>query len=123
MILLALAAAISGCVASDGDSLRCGPERIRLLAIDAPEMSRCPPQRRCAPGDPIASRDNLRRITTNAKLTIERVGKDRYGRTLAVVYAGGVNLSCSQLQGRHAIYRRDWDNGGRIARACPSLSR
>ncbi|RJF90295.1 thermonuclease family protein [Sphingomonas cavernae] len=118
MIMLLLAAALTGCIATDGDSIRCGGERIRLLAIDAPEMGACPPQRHCAPGDPIASRDNLRRLIARKDLRLERVGQDRYRRTLAVVHAGGVNLSCAQLRSGHAVYRRDWDDGLRIARMC-----
>ena len=50
---------------------------------------------------------------------VERVELDRYGRTLAMVYAGGVNLSCRQLERRQAIYKPRWDNGGRVASSCP----
>lgn len=118
LAILAAAVVLSGCIATDGDSLRCGRERIRLLAIDAPEMSRCQPGRHCASGDPIASRDNLRRIVAGKSIEVERVGRDRYGRTLAIVRAGQVNLSCEQLRGGFATYRQDWDNGRRIGRAC-----
>jgi len=114
-----VAVSLTGCAATDGDSIRCGKERIRLLAIDAPEMGPCHPAgRHCAPGDPIASRDNLRRLIAGDRIEVERVGQDRYGRTLAVARAGGVNLSCAQLGGGFAIYRRDWDNGERIAQNC-----
>ncbi|WP_343228580.1 thermonuclease family protein [Sphingomonas colocasiae] len=119
MILTIMAAAlVSGCQATDGDSLRCGGERIRLLGIDAPEMGRCQQGRRCAPGDPVASRDNLRRMIARGSVRIDRVARDRYGRTIAVVYAGGLDLSCAQLKAGHAIYRQDWDNGRRIGRTC-----
>lgn len=43
----------------DGDTLRCGPERLRLLGIDAPEIERCPHWRVCAPGDGQASKRSL----------------------------------------------------------------
>lgn len=120
MTLVLLAAVVlSGCVATDGDSLRCGAERVRLLGVDAPEMGRCATGRRCAPGDPIASRDNLRRLVNGKPIRVDRVGQDRYGRTLAVVYAGGLDLSCAQLKAGHATYRRDWDNGLRVGRTCP----
>lgn len=121
-MILALTAAATAltahCVATDGDSLRCGRERIRLLAIDAPEMGSCPPGRHCAPGDPVASRDNLRRLVRGAQLTIVRIKQDRYGRTIASVAANGVNLSCAQLRARHAIYRSDWDHKRRIGNSC-----
>jgi endonuclease YncB( thermonuclease family) len=48
----------------------------------------------------------------------QRVTVDRYGRTVAVVWAGRVNLSCWQLERAQAIYKPQWDNGGLIARAC-----
>jgi hypothetical protein len=38
-----------------GDTLRCGRERLRLLGLDASELNRCPPQRKCVTGDPRAS--------------------------------------------------------------------
>jgi endonuclease YncB( thermonuclease family) len=49
---------------------------------------------------------------------IERIGQDRYERTLAVVYADGVNVSCAMVQEGYAAYVRRWDNGGRVARDC-----
>src|SRR4051794_39701410 len=43
----------------DGDTLRCGPVRLRLLGIDAPEIERCPRWRVCAPGDGQAAKRGL----------------------------------------------------------------
>jgi endonuclease YncB( thermonuclease family) len=110
---------ISGCSVTDGDTIRCGDERVRLLAIDAPELpGHCKGNRVCAPGDPYASTDSLRRAMTG-DLTIDRVGEDRYGRTLARMSGSGGDLSCWQLKRGHAIYKAAWDNGLRIARTCP----
>lgn len=112
---------LQGCRAVDGDTLRCGPERIRLLAIDAPELpGHCRTGRNCAPGDPYASTASLAAALTGP-LTIERVGEDRYGRTLALVAGAGRDLSCWQLAGGHAIYKAAWDNGHRVARTCPKV--
>lgn len=120
MLALLLTLASAGCFPTDGDSIRCGPERIRLLAIDAPEMAgHCRPGRRCAPGDPLASKASLAAAMRHGPLTITRIGRDRYGRTLATVRSGSTDLSCWQLSRHHAVYRADWDNGRRIARACP----
>ncbi|QIQ87958.1 thermonuclease family protein [Erythrobacter sp.] len=116
-MLTLLAAATLSCVAVDGDSLRCDDERIRLLGIDAPEFS-CPRNRRCVPGDPQAAKDYLARLIAGRSVEIVRHGEDRYGRTLAVVYAGGMNLSCAMIQAGHAAYIQRWDNGGAIARDC-----
>ena len=112
------AASISGCYAIDGDTLRCGRERIRLLAIDAPEKGRCAAGRRCAPGDPNRSTENLERAL-DPIMTIERVGTDRYGRTLALVKSRKGDLSCLQLRSGNAVYRADWDHKGRLGRICP----
>lgn len=105
------------CRVVDGDTLRCGSERVRLLGIDAPEKGTCQPNRRCAPGDPIASEESLR-TAARGPLKIRRVGKDRYGRTLALVSSRYGDLSCHQIRSKHAIYRRDWDNSGRLAAIC-----
>jgi micrococcal nuclease len=70
---------VAGCSVADGDTIRCGDERVRLLAIDAPELpGHCKGSRVCAPGDPYASTDSLRQAMTG-DLTIDRVGEDRYG--------------------------------------------
>lgn len=115
-MILALA-----CIVIDGDTLRCDGERIRLLGIDAPELHACPKRRTCAPGDGKVSKGSLeRQLSANiGQLKIERVGFDRYGRTLAVVTVGGVNLSCQQIKDGQAVYVAKWDNQQRIAKVCP----
>jgi len=102
----------------DGDTLRCGSERVRLLGIDAPELEHCPRWRVCAPGDGQASKRSLVAGMQSGPVRLQRVTADRYGRTVAVVWAGGVNMSCWQLERGQAIYKPHWDNGGRIAAAC-----
>jgi micrococcal nuclease len=109
---------LRNCRAVDGDTLRCGRERIRLLGIDAPEMpGHCQPGRRCVPGDPFASRASLAKAI-NGRLSIERIGADRYGRTLGLVRGPGGDLSCWQLRSAQARYRADWDDGRALARRC-----
>jgi micrococcal nuclease len=103
----------------DGDTLRCGPERLRLLGIDAPEIERCPRWRVCAPGDAQASKGSLMAGLALGPIRYETITRDRYGRQVAVVWAGRVNLSCWQLQQKQAVYKPRWDNGGIIARAFP----
>lgn len=118
----AYADVITGCRVTDGDTIRCGDERIRLLAIDAPELpGHCRPGRRCAPGDSAASAASLTQALTG-RLTINRAGEDRYGRTLAIVAGDSGDLSCWQLSRGQAIYKPAWDNGGRVAHACPLLT-
>lgn len=122
MMLLTALIALS-CHAVDGDTLRCGKERIRLQGIDAPEMpGHCRPGRHCAPGDPRRSQRSLASALQSGPIRIERTGRDHYGRTVAIVRAGQVNLACWQLMQRQAIYRRDWDSRQRVGRTCPQQS-
>lgn len=113
---------ISDCSITDGDTIRCGGERIRLLGIDAPELAgHCRRGRVCAPGDAEASTASLR-SAVQGSLTINRVGEDRYGRTLALVAGKHGDLSCWQLQHGQAIYKPKWDDGFRVARTCPTAA-
>lgn len=124
-LLLALPS-LPACTVTDGDTIRCGEERIRLTGINAPEMrGHCRRGMDCPPGDPIASSQSLRAAMQGKRLTIRRfytskgrLVTDRYGRTLAVVYADGANLACHQLRTGHARYRQDWDRKGWIRRDC-----
>lgn len=98
-ILAAIALCISP-VVHDGDSIRCGSERIRIANIDAPEVAGSP---RCA-RRPLArgawcdfalgarARDALAGLIARGKrVTIQRRGKDGYGRTLATVQVDGLD--------------------------------
>ena len=119
VFLLAPLPANGACIAVDGDTLRCGSERVRLLGIDAPELpGHCQQGRRCAPGDAYASTRSLRAALARGSITFKRFGTDHYGRTLALVSAGGIDLSCWQLSHGQAVYKPRWDNGGRLARIC-----
>lgn len=109
---------LAACRVVDGDTLNCAGERIRLLGIDAPELpGHCQPGRACAPGDPHASTRSLA-TALSGPLTITRTGQDRYGRTLALVRGAHGDLSCWQLRQGQAIYKRNWDSGGQLARIC-----
>ena len=105
-------------VVVDGDTIRCGSERVRLLAIDAPEMSGCARNRTCVAGDPEASRLSLKQAIAAGPVRYMMVKRDRYGRAVAVVTAGGLNLSCWQIEQARAEYVAKWDDGRLIGRAC-----
>lgn len=122
LTIAAAAAALTSCTVTDGDTIRCAGEKIRITGIDAPETGPCRPRgRKCAPGDGRASAEALRHVMARGNLRIIRLGTDHYGRTLGVVYAGGVNVACAQLEAGQAIYKPRWDNGRRVARDCPGL--
>lgn len=74
-----VAAAIIACSAPpvhDGDTLRCGAERVRLYGVDAPEV-----RRGATPAEPFAyeARDELERLT-RGRVGCRFVERDRYGR-------------------------------------------
>lgn len=110
---------IAGCGATDGDTIRCGEERIRIIGIDAPEKGSCRPGRQCVEGDPIRATETLAAELRKA-LAIERMGQDRYGRTLGHVYADGRSIACTQIAVRSAQYMSRWDNlpRGRVRSEC-----
>ena len=95
MLAALLAAAFALCPAEgrrhdcvvDGDTFWIGREKVRLVDIDAPELhGACLDERRRA----IAARDRLLALLDRGSVAIERRGLDKYGRTLALVTAGGV---------------------------------
>lgn len=105
-------------VVVDGDSLRCGAERLRLSGIDAPELHGCRRGRQCVEGDGQASKQSLADGLRLGPFRYQRVGRDRYGRSLVAAWAGGTNLACWQIQRGGAVMIAKWDNGGRVAKAC-----
>lgn len=110
---------VSGCTVTDGDTIRCGKERIRLLGIDAPELpGHCREGRRRAPGDPYAATTSLRKAIAGS-VHIKRLSTDHYGRTIAAVSNDDGDLSCMQLRKGSAVYVARWDNDERIGRTCP----
>lgn len=90
----------------DGDTIRCGAERIRLADIDAPELPGSPkcerrrsPYTNCDYAAGMRARDALRGFLARGPVSIERIGTDRYGRTLARVTVNGVDA------GRYLVRR------------------
>lgn len=74
-----IAATIIACTAPqvhDGDTLRCGADRVRLFGVDAPEV-----RRGQTPAEPFAyeARDELVRLT-RGRVGCRVVDRDRYGR-------------------------------------------
>lgn len=80
----------------DGDTIRCGSERVRLANIEAPELPDSPkcgrrrsPAAWCDFAAGYRSRDALRAFLQRGPVTVRRNGTDRYGRTLATVSVNG----------------------------------
>ncbi len=107
------------CTATDGDTLRCGEERIRLAEIDAPELpGHCRRGRVCVVGDPYASKAGLQRLIAGRVVRVRRLSTDRYGRTVADVRVRRVSASCYQIQSGYAVQQLKWGDHG-VTRACP----
>ena len=66
---------------TDGDTIRCGGERVRLLSIDAPEMDQGPFGRAAQ-----AFLEAVLPVGSMARLELDVERRDRYGRLLAYVY-------------------------------------
>ncbi|KKW92309.1 MULTISPECIES: thermonuclease family protein [Sphingobium] len=102
----------------DGSMLRVNGEPIRLLGIEAPDVAaRCRKGRICTPVDPRRSKDSLKHSLRDP-ITIVPVARDAAGRTVAIIYAGGLNISCEQLRKGMAVYKPHWDSGRRLAKEC-----
>jgi len=93
--IVAVAVALAGvawagerCSAIDGDTLRCGRERVRIEGINAPELKE--------PGGQQA-RQRLQRRLEFGEIVIERRGRDKYGRTLGRLYVNGKRITQSDV--------------------------
>ena len=99
--LTLLAAAAVTCLSPsvhDGDSIRCGSERIRISNIDAPELPdspKCKDARKsyawCDFRLGYQARDALSGMLRKGTVRIVRLGTDPYGRTLATVTVNGID--------------------------------
>ena len=102
----------------DGDTFRCTDgTRIRLSAIDAPEMpGACRPGRSCAPGDPYEAKATLERLIYGRTVECQPTGTT-YNRIAAWCSVGGVDLSCAMLANGEAIRLPRFDPADRL-RSC-----
>lgn len=90
----------------DGDTFECDSLTIRMAGIDAPELpGHCRPGRKCTPGNPYASTENLRRLVAAGPVQCRKTDTDAYGRTVARCKAGEADLSCKQIDGGFAVRR------------------
>jgi len=112
----------------DGDSIRCrNLGEIRLLGIDAPDYRDSPPcvghygNHICDDAAAKAAKQALIRLKLQMPYVQWQalpITRDRYGRLVAEVRAGSIDLSCYQLANVAARYIPQYDNDGRIARTC-----
>jgi endonuclease YncB( thermonuclease family) len=101
----------------DGDTFRCSDgTRVRLSAIDAPEMpGGCRPGRSCAPGNPYRAKATLERLITGRTVQCDSAGKS-YNRVAAWCSLNGADLSCMMLRSGQAVRLDRFDPRGRLRR-------
>ena len=101
----------------DGDTFRCTDgTRIRLSAIDAPEMpGACRPGRSCAPGDPYRAKATLDSMIAGRTVQCLPSGTS-YDRVVAWCSINGTDLSCAMLRSGEAIRLAKFDPRGRLTR-------
>jgi len=95
-IALAMLAALSLTV-TDGDTVRLGDERIRLIGVDTPEVLRP----KCLAEKMLGDRATIyvkARLAAAKDVQINRDGVDQYGRTLAHVVLDGADLSADLIK-------------------------
>jgi endonuclease YncB( thermonuclease family) len=102
------------CRVVDGDTIRCGDERVRIMGLDTPEMSaRCPREERLARAATARMSDLIA-----GGVTLQPHGRDRYHRLLAVVRdRQGRDVAQVMIREGHA---RAYDGGHRQGWCSPS---
>lgn len=86
----------------DGDTLRIGDVRVRLIDIDAPETGqRCRNARNRDYKCGVKANDALRGLIGTRSVTCRGEFRDDYGRLLAICFAGDVELN-------RAMVKRGW---------------
>lgn len=96
----------------DGDTIRIDGVTIRLTEIDTPELrgSRCEAEYTAA----LAAKERLRALLNGGSVAYTVGGRynpsgfDRYGRTVATVYAAGVDVGAALVREGYALA---WEPG------------
>lgn len=109
------AAAVIACNAPtvhDGDTIRCGSERIRLFGVDAPEV-----RRGQTPAEPFAyeARDLLFSLT-RGRVACRVVDHDRYGRNVARCWSdASPDINAAIIRSGYASEYRRYSKGAYAA--------
>jgi endonuclease YncB( thermonuclease family) len=110
-MLIAFAATIIACSAPavhDGDTLRCGSERVRLFGVDAPEV-----RRGATPAEPLAyeARDELIRLT-RGRVGCRFVERDRYQRFVGRCWSDATpDVNAAMIRSGFATEYRRYSKG------------
>ena len=107
--------------ATDGDLLRVGNQRIRLIGIDAPELTQTCRDARGGTWDcGRAAKARLAELVAGGNVSCTARDTDHYGRTLASCSAGGIDLGRAMVRDGLALATDDryWhaQTAARVAR-------
>lgn len=109
--LFLLASGLIACTAPsvhDGDTLRCGPDRVRLFGVDAPEV-----RHGDKPAEPLAyeARDLLIKLT-RGRVGCRVVDTDRYGRHVARCWSSATpDINAAMIRSGLATEYRRYSKG------------
>ena len=101
LVLLVPLSASAAVILIDGDTFDIDGTRVRILSIDTPETFRPRCERELVLG--LKAKERLRALLDSGSVTFKATGTDRFGRTLAHVYAGTVNVGERLLEEGHAL--------------------
>jgi endonuclease YncB( thermonuclease family) len=101
LVLLVPLSASAKTLLIDGDTIDVDGTRIRIVSIDTPETFRPRCENELILG--LKAKERLRALLDAGPVTYKATGKDRYGRTLAVVYAGAMDVGAQLLAEGHAL--------------------
>ena len=99
--LVTASAASAATILIDGDTVEIDGTRIRIVDIDTPETFRPRCENELVLG--LKAKEHLRIMLDSGDVTFQPTGHDRYGRTLARVYAGKVNVGQQLIEEGHAL--------------------
>ena len=90
-------------VVVDGDTIEVNGERVRLEGIDAPEVAQtCNKDT----GEPwtcgLEASEVLRALMSSKSVSCDRVGQDKYGRTLGICFADADELNAAMVRTGYA---------------------
>jgi endonuclease YncB( thermonuclease family) len=96
-----LSPALAGVRVIDGDTVDIDGTRIRILSIDTPETfrSRCENEYQLG----LKAKERLGELLSSGEVSYTPDGVDRFGRTLATVYADDLDVGLKLLEEGHAL--------------------
>ena len=78
-------------------------EKIRLACIDTPELK----GPKAKPFEAKESKDFLNNLVANKQISLKRITKDRYGRTVGELFKNGLNIQEMIVENDHGkIYKK-----------------